>query len=205
MRLLLIPTALERERIPIELRQEWIERGNSIELCGFGAVVAGIQAAQWIQFHRPDDVILLGIAGSYTTELAPGRAIEFTKVSCFGIGVGASDEYRAASDLGWLQWPYEPIISDSIDLIEDAEVELELLTVMSASASSLETEFKTQVHPAALAEDMEGFAVAAACRLSQTPLKIVRGISNYAGNRNHRDWKIDSSLQAAMELVIQQV
>ena len=202
MRLLLIPTALERERIPVELRREWTDRGDLIELCGFGAVVSGIQASRWIEHFRPTGVILLGIAGSYTTELAPGSAIEFTQVSCFGIGVGEGDGYRGAGEMGWDHWPFTPNITDTIELEANTERELELLSVMAASASTLETGVKTRAFPTALAEDMEGFSVAAACRLSDVPLRIVRGISNFAGDRNHRDWKIDSSLQAAMEVVL---
>ena len=203
MRLILIPTALERERIPLEMRRVWIEAGNSIDLCGFGATVSGIQAARSIAKHRPTQVILLGIAGSYSTEIPPGTAIEFTKVSLFGIGVGAGEEYLGAQDMGWMQWPVEPKIGDTIDLCKAATPDRELLSVTAASASSSEVETKFDRFPAALAEDMEGFSVAAACRLEQIPLRIIRGISNFAGNRNHREWKIDASLQAAMELLLQ--
>lgn len=202
MQLLLIPTAIERERIPLELRQEWLGNGNAIELCGFGSAVAGIQATRWIHLHSPTSVILLGIAGSYTTGLVPGTAIEFSKVSCYGIGVGEGEEFQSASEMGWLQWPFTPAISDTIELIADAADERELLTVTAASASTLETGEKTRRYPAALAEDMEGFSVAAACLFAGVPLRIIRGISNYAGERNHRDWKIETSLQAAMELAI---
>ena len=44
------------------------------------------------------------------------------------------------------------------------------------------------------AEDMEGFAVATACRLANVPLSIIRGISNVAGDRDHRRWEIDLAI-----------
>jgi futalosine hydrolase len=44
-------------------------------------------------------------------------------------------------------------------------------------------------HPRALAEEMEGFAVAIAARLSGVLLSILRGASNAAGERNHRRWQ----------------
>ena len=47
---------------------------------------------------------------------------------------------------------------------------------------------------------MEGFAVAVACRLAGVPLKIIRGISNHAGDRQHSRWKITEALLSAAAL-----
>jgi futalosine hydrolase len=58
-------------------------------------------------------------------------------------------------------------------------------------------------HPSAIAEDMEGFSVAAACKLAGKPIRIVRGISNRAGDRDHRFWEIDRGLDAAMTRVLE--
>ncbi len=208
MQLLLIPTSIERERIPVHLRHAWLEAGNKIELCGFGAAVSGATTSRWISIYQPDRAILLGIAGSYSQELRPGEAIRFGRVSCYGIGVGEGDDFRTSSELGWLQSSDNPRISDSIELdpegaILDSPHSIhELLSVTAASSSMEEVERKLQKYPAAVAEDMEGFSVAAAAKLSETHLEIIRGISNYAGDRNHRSWKIDESLEAAMMLLL---
>ncbi len=203
MQLLLIPTALERERIPIELRRAWLDRGDRIELCGFGLAVSGILAMQWIRRFQPTGVVLLGIAGSYSTELKPGTACEFSKVSCHGIGVGGGDGFQSAGSLGWEQWGGPPGIGETIHFSPGSDTQNELLSVTSASSDGDEVENKIELFPSAIAEDMEGFAVAAACRLADVPLRIVRGISNYAGDRNHREWQIDNSLRSAMEIVLE--
>ncbi len=49
---------------------------------------------------------------------------------------------------------------------------------------------KLRVFPDAMAEDMEGFGVALACRFAEVPLSIVRGFSNWVGDRNHSNWKV---------------
>jgi futalosine hydrolase len=49
---------------------------------------------------------------------------------------------------------------------------------------------------------MEGFAVAAACRLRGVPVAIVRGISNVAGDREPSRWRIDEALEAAADRVL---
>ncbi|NBP89418.1 MAG: futalosine hydrolase, partial [Planctomycetia bacterium] len=46
------------------------------------------------------------------------------------------------------------------------------------------------------AEDMEGFAVALACRLAGVPCQIIRGISNRAGDRDKAHWQIEPALRA---------
>jgi futalosine hydrolase len=54
-----------------------------------------------------------------------------------------------------------------------------------------------------VAEDMEGFAVAMACRLRGVPLDIVRGISNTAGDRDASRWQVAAALEAAGRLAVQ--
>jgi futalosine hydrolase len=49
---------------------------------------------------------------------------------------------------------------------------------------------------------MEGFAVAAACRLAGVPLDIVRGISNTAGDRDTSGWQIEAACRAAAALAV---
>lgn len=80
-----------------------------------------------------------------------------------------------AQSLGWQQWPGDTGAPDQIgDLL-----------------------------PAAAAEDMEGFAVAMACRLRGVPLDIVRGISNAAGDRDRSHWQVSAALEAAGRLALQ--
>jgi futalosine hydrolase len=44
---------------------------------------------------------------------------------------------------------------------------------------------------------MEGFGVALACALARVPLAIVRGISNAAGERDRKCWRIHEAMSAA--------
>jgi len=80
-------------------------------------------------------------------------------------------------------------------------IEGELLSVCAASSSPSEAAIKKASNPAAIAEDMEGFAVAAACVLHSVPWVIVRGISNWAGDRDKDNWQTDRALQKTAEHV----
>jgi futalosine hydrolase len=76
---------------------------------------------------------------------------------------------------------------------------LGLLTVCAASGDRRQSERRRHDYPEAAAEDMEGFGVAMSCVLAGIPLRIIRGISNVAGNRNASQWKIGDALTAVAE------
>lgn len=209
--LLLVPTELERGLVAPVVAAAC---GSSIriELCGFGPVVAAARAAQLIAAHRPERVLLVGIAGRFADRLAIGQAYAFERVACHGIGAGTGDALVPAQAMGWKQWPGDvsdasAVIGDSLpcasgrlpDAAASARAGL-LLSACAASAGDADVRSRLRLHPDAVAEDMEGFAVAAACRLAGVPLDIVRGISNTAGDRDISRWQIDTACRAAATL-----
>jgi len=207
--LLLVPTELERGFIaPVMVAA--CSTAIPVELCGFGPVVAAARAAQLIAEHRPERVLLVGIAGRYADRLAIGQAYAFERVACHGIGAGSGEAFVPAEAMGWPQWPGDG--SDPATRIGDvlactsgrlpaaaARAGL-LLSACSASAGEGDVRSRLRLLPEAAAEDMEGFAVAAACRLAGVPLDIVRGISNTAGDRDTSGWRIEAACRAAAEL-----
>ena len=200
--LFLIPTQFELGFLSAKWRRMLLDANCQIELCGFGPILSGIRTAQLIATRSPKQVVLIGIAGSYVPSLSLGTAVEFGEAVCYGIGVGSGNEFVIAADLGWQQWPGEIIdgsiageISDTIKLVGassrfSSSQEHQLLTCCSASADKEDVGIRLRKYPAAIAEDMEGFAVAAACRMAEVPLRIVRGISNVAGDRNKVNWRV---------------
>jgi futalosine hydrolase len=207
--ILLVPTELERGLVAPVVAAAC---GSSIrvELCGFGPVVAAARAAQLIAEHRPDSVLLVGIAGRYADRLTIGEAYAFERVACHGIGAGSGEAFVPAEALGWPQWPGDGsdpatqighvLACTSGRLPASAARAGLLLSACAASADDADVRSRLRLFPDAAAEDMEGFAVAAACRLAGVPLDIVRGISNTAGDRDTRGWQIEAACRAAAEL-----
>ncbi|MCC7015333.1 MAG: futalosine hydrolase [Planctomycetes bacterium] len=201
--LLLFPTDLERRRVD---DHGGVPQGLALSaLCGFGPVAAAARTAELLALHRPARVLLVGIAGAYDTELHPiGSALEFDEVAVEGIGVGEGRELLAPPALGFPQWPgrhgqTDGAIFDRTRLASanpEARGKL-LLTTCAASANAAQAAQRRERHPDALAEDMEGFAVATACALAHVPLRIVRGISNLVGDRAPERWRIPLALEAA--------
>ncbi|MFO0978906.1 MAG: futalosine hydrolase [Planctomycetaceae bacterium] len=202
--LILIPTEFERRKLLPLLSPEFHQVRT--EICGFGPVLSGIQTARLLQLHQPDHVILLGIAGSYGTTLPVGTAREFSEVACYGIGAGSGSDFQTVEQLGWHQW--QQLSAESGETISfgdrlslDGGSDSVLLTCCSASACEADVVQRLNRFPNAVAEDMEAYAVAVACRLAGVRLRVVRGISNVAGDREKSRWQIDKALQAVAELL----
>jgi futalosine hydrolase len=197
--LVLVPTQFESQFLSEDFRSAVNRTGGVLELCGFGLAVSGIRTCQLIAAHAPERVLLLGVAGSFLTSYPPGTALEFGEVVCYGIGAGTGSEFETADEMGWRHWvgtDRELEITDRIALRDEHHDLDQLLTCCAASANQEDVQMRLAKYPKAVAEDMEGFAVAAACRLLKLPLRIVRGISNRSGDRNHANWKVREALMA---------
>jgi futalosine hydrolase len=217
--LILVPTEMERRRLDPILAPA-MAQGCSVALCGFGPVAAAARTAQLLAEHAPERVLLVGIAGRLDDRLAVGAAYQFERVACYGVGAGSGGAFVPAGAMGWQQWPRDADgtsphggdpIGDEIggltclqagDGNRGGRSNL-LLTVCAAAASAEDVRLRRQVFPAAVAEDMEGFAVAFACRLRGVPVGIIRGISNTAGDRDTSRWQVAASLEAAGRLALQ--
>jgi futalosine hydrolase len=197
----------------------------TVALCGFGIAAAAARTALLVAELAPRRVILAGIAGRFAPveqfagrgplgccdePLPLGSAACFDAVACHGIGVGSGAGFTAAAALGWPQWPGDPpaaeaavgdMISCAIPAATDVPRAALLLTAAAASADDDDARVRRRLFPAAAAEDMEGFAVALACRLVGVPCTIVRGISNTVGDRDTARWQTTAALEAAAGIV----
>ncbi|MCY2958635.1 MAG: futalosine hydrolase [Planctomycetota bacterium] len=207
--LILVPTAVEERRLE---DQGGFDPGlGLVALCGFGPIAAAARTAELLSTLRPARVVLVGIAGTFDAELLPiGRALAFDAVAVEGIGAGEGRDLAGPAALGFPQWPGaggSEAIHDRIVLarsrvrdparLRDPERTALLLSTCAASASAAQAALRRERFPEALAEDMEGFAVALACALAGVPCQIVRGISNVVGDREPARWRIPAALAAA--------
>ena len=217
--LILVPTEMERRRLALVLAPV-MAQGCRVALCGFGPLAAAARTAQLLAEHAPERVLLVGIAGRLDDRLAVGAAYEFERVACYGVGAGSGGEFVSAAAMGWQQWPGDADstsphggdpIGDEIGGLTCLQADDGnrggrsnlLLTVCAAAASAEDVRLRKQAFPAAAAEDMEGFAVAFACRLRGVPVGIIRGISNTAGDRDTSHWQVAAAVEAAGRLALQ--
>jgi len=207
--LILIPTDFELQKLQPLLADSVKRAAGVIQTCGFGPIVAGIQTAQLLALYKPRAVVLVGIAGALGPQLPVGSATTFSRIACYGIGAGSGLNFETASELGWPQWT-DPEFGQSFgDVIEPAiesdpaeSVSPMLLTVCAASGCPQDVAHRLRKFPHAVAEDMEAFSVALACRMARIPLTVIRGISNMAGDRDKTRWNVTGALEAAAELAM---
>jgi futalosine hydrolase len=205
--LILVPTDRERRVVGPRLAGH-----GRVALCGFGLVASAARTATLLAESGVSRVLLVGIAGGLDDRVAIGTAWRFGRVACHGIGAGWGPGFVPAGEMGWLQWPGDPpepstAIADELPCGAwprpgQTHARHLLVSVAAAAAGPEEVAVRRTAFPEALAEDMEGFAVAAACRLRGHPVDIVRGISNIAGDRDASRWRVDAALEAAAELAV---
>lgn len=204
--LLLVPTRME---LDVLLRKPAMEsllaRGMQAEVCGFGLVASGLLASRLISAHQPAAVVHAGIAGSLLADAPLGRAFEFGLLDCDGIGIGAGHDHVSAGQAGWQ--PFGSLGADDPGPVlspgwpgTDAGA-ARLVSVCSASANAAERQNRRDRFPDAIAEDMESWSVAMAARLAGVPVRVFRGLSNLAGDRDLTRWKTAAALESVAALV----
>ena len=197
-----MPTEIERQHLASQPR---FNAYGPSELCGFGPVAAAARTTSQIEIHKPDRVLLIGIAGTFNTSVLPvGDAALLPRVIMHGIGVGTDETFVPAGEMGFQHWPGQgeesPIGDELVLSTPRSSISGSLLTCSAASASTKDMRHRLVRYPDVVAEDMEGYAVALACRLEHVPLVIVRGISNVVGDRQSKNWQIPQALIAAWSL-----
>ena len=209
--LLLVPTTFELQHVQPALEDAVGAACGALAVCGFGPIASGILTAQLLARHQPSNVILVGIAGSYNSSTAIGTANCYSKIGCYGVGAGSGRGFKTAGELGWSQFmdlDSGDSINDSLELTRAGSTvpcSGMLLTVCSASANLSDVAERLEKFPDAVAEDMEAFSVAMACKLTSVPLFVIRGISNIAGDRNKANWRVEAALKAAAELAVSRI
>ena len=197
-----MPTEIERQHLASQPR---FNAYGPRELCGFGPVAAAARTTSQIAIHKPDRVLLIGIAGTFNASVLPvGGAALLPRVIMHGIGVGTDETFVPAGEMEFQQWPGQgeesPIGDELVLSTPRSSISGSLLTCSAASASTKDMRHRLDRYPGVVAEDMEGYAVALACRLENVPLVIVRGISNVVGDRQSKNWQTPQALIAAWSL-----
>lgn len=181
--------------------------GVRAELCGFSLAVAGTRTLELIREIAPARVILVGIAGTWDADAAPvGSVHSFARVRLDGIGAGEGARFEDPRALGLALFAgasgadSDPV-HDELPLAGPGNATL--VSVASAAGCPEDVFPRRRRHPGAIAEDMEAFAVAFACKRAGLPLAVVRGISNIAGERDKGEWRVKPALDAARTLALE--
>lgn len=189
--LLMIPTPQEREAL-LRLEPRLADR-YILETVGFGPVSAAIGAMAALAHHRPPQVFLVGLAGTFIGD-ALGSVVCYHSVCMTGIGLPTSQGLASGVASGfdaYLRDQYGPLLCPP-----GLTTRKQLLTVCIPAANTQDIDVRRTNFPDAAGEDMEGYAVAAACHRHQIPLAIIRAVSNEVGQRDKQQWRFREAFTA---------
>lgn len=189
----------------MELGDLYSDHANvDILLTGVGAPQTTFQLARRLHQIDYDWVIQLGIAGSFSDEVALGQAclvqrdrfadlllVDHDSVRTI-YEAGLADPNAFPFEDGWLNNPYLSTLPATYPMANS-------LTVNTVTGEPGVNQRHAAKFGAAL-ETMEGAALHYVCREMGIPFLQIRGVSNQVGDRNKANWKIKEALQAAHQL-----
>lgn len=171
---------------------------------GIGSIATTYQLQKAITHSRPDLVIQLGIAGSFSDSIKVGSAVAVKHEIVADMGVFEENGYKDIFELGLenkdsmpyknglLTNEHEKILDSSLLKFSNA------ITVNEVSTSTQKINLYRNHYKADI-ETMEGAAIHFVCIMNDIPFIQIRGISNHVGERDKKQWKIKESMDAAIE------
>lgn len=203
MKLLIVPTEFEfKQFFPnLEIPQDSIvtlSPSATCLICGIGSTYALLGLANFSSNH-PDlmssisQVLLVGIAGLNSRTSQSIQIAEVVQVISERDGnTGAQAEsFLGAQELGWQgEWK---IPLKELALFDNLKKVTSLSVQACSGTSQLALDRKKQF--GCDIENMEGHAVGLWAKSNGFEFSELRAISNWVGDRNHKNWKFKEALE----------
>lgn len=185
-----IVAATQQEMIASEQLQSWHQHQFEYYVLGIGLVAATFQLTQ-IALSKPDLIIMIGIAGSYSDKLELGDVVFVRSESIGDLGVEDNKDWIEFSQLN-LEQGTSCIINPGNYLFTCKEVKG--ITVNTCAGSEKTIALREKLfHPDI--ETMEGAALHYVCTQLNIPFIQLRGISNKVELRNKENWNTSLAIQ----------
>lgn len=213
---LLVVTAVEAERGAV-LRGLGLPDMNTdeavaslarivVQAAGVGCAAAAVSTARSLVTAEAADVpfamvVSAGIAGGFAGRAGPGATVVASRSVAVDLGADSPDGFLPLATLGFGSSTVEVdagLLNALRAALPDA-VEGEVLTVCTVTGTDEAAAGLLARHPEAVAEAMEGFAVATAAEQAGAAFAELRTISNPVGPRDRDAWRLTDAL-AALEV-----
>ena len=187
-----------------------------IATSGVGISVSSAASAVLIHQYRPQTVFLLGLAGlkeGKTSDLgslvvaSSERFLRYGSVDDSGGYQNLETKFPLVNPVKVTKPSRAPTYQHGIFILSDPLEHPTLSTYFTGMArkpfgssdqvshSTLDLEFLERWHPEVEVENMEGAAIAMNCARTGCEMIEVRALSNYIGQRDITQWKIDESFK----------
>lgn len=191
---------------------EWLKmnRGEvgaheiEVLITGIGSAMASYSLTRQLLWRTPELVIQAGIAGSFNANFPPETVVLAKEEVFADLGAYSSEGFDDIFDLGLMaadEQPFDRRILVNPHTNKWHELSLPLVrgaTVNNISATKHQIETISTKYGADI-ESMEGAALHYCCLMENVPFIQLRCISNFAGERDKRNWKIKESISLLNE------
>ncbi len=195
----LIVTATEAERPP--------ELGFEIVVCGVGKIGAAVATCRRLAHGGVTAVVSFGVAGAYRESgLRVGDVVVATEVGVLDEGLDDGERFepfvRPGMTVPGAAWRAtdRSLATELAGDLADVRVVPGRVATVSVCAGSARLSHE-RVATGALAEGMEGAAVAAAAAAAGVPFAEVRGISNLCGPRGGAEFELARAIANASRVL----
>jgi futalosine hydrolase len=176
---------------------------------GVGVASAALVLGVLVSAISPAEIIMIGSAGALPDSgLEPGHLAVASSEVLSEFGAFSEPGIGSAAALGITGVSQEiPLDKEMADHLAEAACATapvsvgRFLTVVGVSADSRLAEVRAKRF-SAIAENMEGFAIALAGQMLHIKAGEIRGVSNLAGDRDKKTWDLDLANQQAQAAVL---
>jgi futalosine hydrolase len=177
-------------------------------VCGLGPASISFELTRFIESRGiPYTVILAGVAGAYRRADVELEDVCLASSEVYGdlgrngpSGIepisldGDETQTEFALEPGWRQ-----IIS--LELVKKLGLRCGPMVTVSCVTGNKERAQELHERFKSIAENMEGAAAAQVCNYYQVPLLEFRGISNWVGDLDKKNWRLDQALNATARVL----
>jgi len=174
--------------------------GHNIDvlITGVGLTATTYHLLRQLSLKRPQVVTQAGIAGSFDKQMILGSVVAVKQDRIADEAVMEGKKLQSVFDLKLAsrnKFPYSGgwLINKSSVLSKTKLKKVEAVSVNQVTTSKEMVElYRKKFHPAI--ESMEGAAMHYVCLSENIPFIQIRGISNYIGERNKKNWKMKEAI-----------
>lgn len=177
-------------------------------VCGVGPGSTSFELTRFIESRgRPYAVILCGVAGAYPWADVELEDVCLASSEAYGDlgrqGTSGIDPISLEGDKIQTEFALEPgwrrIIKP--DIVEKLGIRCGPMVTVSCVTGTRERAVDLHERFRSISENMEGAAAAQVCDYYQVPLLEFRGISNWVGDLDKKNWRLNQALNATADVL----
>lgn len=208
--LLCAATQLELQATEKFLKAHPLPVGVQVQLLvtGVGILPSTYQLTKYLAANKPGLVLQAGIGGSFDQQLALCHTVVIGSDTVADAGVMENNQFNSLFDLRLANsnqppWTEGKLVNPHTQLLQQTGLPIaHSITVNEISTHNDRIRYYRQ-HWHAQLESMEGAALHYVCLLEQIPFLQIRTVSNYVGERNKANWKLQESIEQLNKAVQQ--